>query len=42
MKLANLKIGVRLSLLGAFFFVALAVVATSGELLSSYWPSRSQ
>jgi methyl-accepting chemotaxis protein-1 (serine sensor receptor) len=30
MKLANLKIGVRLSLLGAFFFVALAVVATSG------------
>ncbi|MYM68709.1 HAMP domain-containing protein [Pseudoduganella sp. FT55W] len=30
MKLANLKIGVRLGLLGAFFFVALAVVATSG------------
>ena len=30
MKLANLKIGVRLGLLGAFFFVALAVVATGG------------
>jgi methyl-accepting chemotaxis protein-1 (serine sensor receptor) len=30
MKLANLKIGVRLGLLGVFFFVALAVVATSG------------
>jgi methyl-accepting chemotaxis protein-1 (serine sensor receptor) len=30
MKLANLKIGVRLGLLGAFFFVALAVVATAG------------
>lgn len=30
MKLANLKIGVRLGLLGAFFFVALGVVATSG------------
>src|SRR5450830_641975 len=30
MRLSNLKIGVRLGLLGAFFFVALAVVATSG------------
>ena len=30
MKLADLKIGVRLGLLGGFFFVALAVVATSG------------
>jgi len=30
MKLANLKIGVRLTLLGAFFFVALAVVALAG------------
>jgi methyl-accepting chemotaxis protein len=30
MKLANLKIGVRLGLLGGFFFVALAVVATGG------------
>jgi diguanylate cyclase (GGDEF)-like protein len=30
MKLSNLKIGVRLGLLGAFFFVALAVVATGG------------
>ncbi|ELX10509.1 methyl-accepting chemotaxis protein I [Janthinobacterium sp. HH01] len=30
MKLANLKIGVRLGLLGAFFFVALAIVATGG------------
>ncbi|NVM75236.1 methyl-accepting chemotaxis protein-1 (serine sensor receptor) [Duganella sp. SG902] len=30
MKLADLKIGVRLGLLGAFFFVALGVVATSG------------
>jgi methyl-accepting chemotaxis protein-1 (serine sensor receptor) len=30
MKLANLKIGVRLGLLGAFFFVALAIVATAG------------
>ncbi len=30
MKLADLKIGVRLGLLGAFFFVALAIVATGG------------
>jgi len=30
MKLANLKISVRLGLLGAFFLVALAIVATSG------------
>ena len=30
MKLANLKIGVRLGLLGGFFFVALAIVATGG------------
>ena len=30
MKLANLKIGVRLGLLGGFFFVALLVVATGG------------
>ncbi|WP_343728913.1 methyl-accepting chemotaxis protein [Duganella sp.] len=30
MKLANLKIGVRLGLLGAFFFVALGVVSTAG------------
>ncbi|SDF96736.1 MULTISPECIES: methyl-accepting chemotaxis protein [unclassified Duganella] len=30
MKLANLKIGVRLALLGAFFFVALAIVAFAG------------
>jgi methyl-accepting chemotaxis protein-1 (serine sensor receptor) len=30
MKLANLKIGVRLGLLGAFFFAALAVVAFAG------------
>ncbi|MQA40241.1 methyl-accepting chemotaxis protein [Rugamonas aquatica] len=30
MKLANLKIGVRLGMLGAFFFVALAIVATGG------------
>ncbi|MBV7537081.1 HAMP domain-containing protein [Duganella sp. sic0402] len=30
MKLADLKIGVRLGLLGAFFFVALAIVATAG------------
>ncbi|SHN41074.1 methyl-accepting chemotaxis sensory transducer [Duganella sacchari] len=30
MKLANLKIGVRLGLLGAFFFVALMIVAISG------------
>jgi methyl-accepting chemotaxis protein len=30
MKLGDLKIGVRLGLLGAFFFVALAIVATGG------------
>ena len=30
MKLANLKIGVRLGLLGAFFFVALTIVAIGG------------
>ena len=30
MKLADLKIGVRLGLLGAFFFIALAIVATGG------------
>jgi methyl-accepting chemotaxis protein-1 (serine sensor receptor) len=30
MKLANLKIGVRLGLLGGFFFIALAIVATGG------------
>ncbi|MYN39846.1 HAMP domain-containing protein [Duganella sp. FT109W] len=30
MKLANLKIGVRLGLLGAFFFLALAIVALAG------------
>jgi methyl-accepting chemotaxis protein-1 (serine sensor receptor) len=30
MKLADLKIGVRLGLLGAFFFVALGIVATAG------------
>ncbi|GJJ00924.1 methyl-accepting chemotaxis protein I [Duganella rhizosphaerae] len=30
MKLANLKIGVRLGLLGGFFFVALLIVATGG------------
>nr|WP_315395113.1 methyl-accepting chemotaxis protein [uncultured Duganella sp.] len=30
MKLADFKIGVRLGMLGAFFFVALAIVATSG------------
>ena len=30
MKLADLKIGVRLGMLGAFFFVALAIVATGG------------
>ncbi|MCU6496791.1 methyl-accepting chemotaxis protein [Rugamonas sp. A1-17] len=30
MKLANLKIGVRLGLLGTFFFIALLVVATGG------------
>ncbi|MYM88076.1 HAMP domain-containing protein [Rugamonas sp. FT82W] len=30
MKLANMKIGVRLGLLGAFFFIALLVVATGG------------
>ncbi|SEO18930.1 methyl-accepting chemotaxis sensory transducer [Duganella sp. CF517] len=30
MKLGDLKIGIRLGLLGAFFFVALAVVATGG------------
>ncbi|MRX07294.1 HAMP domain-containing protein [Pseudoduganella sp. FT25W] len=30
MKLANLKIGVRLGLLGGFFFVALAIVALAG------------
>ena len=30
MKLADLKIGVRLGLLGGFFFVALAIVATGG------------
>nr|WP_315253626.1 methyl-accepting chemotaxis protein [uncultured Duganella sp.] len=30
MKLANLKIGVRLGLLGAFFFAALAIVAFAG------------
>jgi methyl-accepting chemotaxis protein-1 (serine sensor receptor) len=30
MKLANLKISVRLGLLGGFFFVALAIVATGG------------
>ena len=30
MKIANLKIGVRLGLLGAFFFVALMIVAISG------------
>jgi len=30
MKLADLKIGVRLALLGGFFFLALAIVALAG------------
>ncbi|MRW92304.1 HAMP domain-containing protein [Duganella sp. FT80W] len=41
MKLANLKIGVRLGLLGAFFFVALAVVATSGWRALDHGNQRS-